>query len=635
MCRPDCWNMFLPIDKKINAIVEKATAGWRNLCATSVLLRQTDILLRSYGQLLFADNAATGFFLLIALMLISGNTVLFSVIGIVVASAAAYFFKEESILIRHGIFGFNGAIFGFFWSWYFPLSGLSVLLFMLMTIIVVLVQSSLMKKMSLGFFNLPVMSLPAVMILIASLVIVYWLVFSAGILPSFAVYPFNSEPLIIIQTSVSFLQSLLAWLLIFIGILINSRISAFAAILGAVAGYMIVYFFPAASMGHSAGIFVGFNAIPVAVSLFGIFLVANIQTFFFTFAGIAVCTIFWLLLAKICGMLNFPLLTLPFNFTVLAVLSVLRKYGTHANRLGLYLVPLDIITTPEDIILWQKRNTLSRTSGNMGKNIIRLLQQPGHLFGPSREEVAEFLNILTGAARISILSGAGTSTESGIPDFRSNYNYWKQFSAEDFTYYNFIYRPDIRARYWVMERRFYKIIRHARINFVHKAARWLVDRGRLSCVVTQNVDGLFQQAGVNSSKVIELHGTAHQVKCLNCGTAQSREDIDAMFNAGIYVPYCSRCFGLLKPATVLMGEELDKTLLEKALSHILASDLLVIMGTSLQVEPVASIPDIAWRHGVRIVIINSTATPKDHLAEMVVNCSAGKFCKKILQQMND
>jgi len=427
--------MFLQIINKLNQIQEKTTVGWQKLCANSLTLQFIDIGLRSYGQVLFADNIVAGLFLLVALMMISGSTVLFSLIGIAVTSLAAYFCKEEKIFIRHGIFGFNGAVFGFFWSWYFSLSPISLMIFTLMAIIVVRVQSSLMKKLAWGQFNLPVMSLPAVIVMLGSLVLVYWFVYSAWLFPPSAIYiinGFSSEPLIKMAQSgsnyllnINFPQQSMVWLVIFSGILINSRISALAAGLGALAGYLIIKIIPAsAGLGYAPDIFIGFNAIPIAIGLFGVFLVANLRTFFFTFAGIALCAVFWLLLVKVCGIFNFPFLTLPFNLTVLVVLIILKK--SDAQVAGLYRVPLDVITTPEDIILWHKDNVLPSASITAYENIVRLLKHPSSLFQPDREEITKFLEIVNSAGKISILSGAGTSTESGIPDFRSNYNFWRK-----------------------------------------------------------------------------------------------------------------------------------------------------------------------------------------------------------------
>ena len=635
--------MLQQINDSASRISEKAGIQWQQLCAASHLVRMLDILLRSYGQILFADNVVTGFFLITALMMISSSTVLFSLIGIFAASLTAYLLKEEKYFINHGIFGFNGALLGLFWSWYFAVSIYSLIVFICMAVIVVPFHSYLMKKMSLGRFNLPVLSLPSAVVFICSLIVVYWLVYSARLFPSSEVYIINGflpEPLINMASfggndflEIIFSQQLPAWLLILIGVLLNSRISAFAALLGGLTGYLIINIVPLAAASDYAGnIFIGFNAVPAAMSLFGVFLVANIRSFFFAFAGIAVCAVVWLLLVNIFGLFNFPFLTLPFNFTVLAALTILRKADLRAA--GLYPVPLELVTTPENIMRWHQYNVLPRALPAAAGNIIQLLKHPFHLLGPDRRKISEFLDIIASAEKISILSGAGTSTESGIPDFRGNYSFWKQFGAEDFTYDNFLMREDVRVRYWAMERQFYNIILNSKINPIHQTAKWLADQGRLSGIVTQNVDGLFQKAGVDSALVLEIHGTAHGVKCLNCGTAYSRQGMEDIFNAGVYVPCCEKCNGLLKPATVLMGEEVDKILFEKSLKKIIASDLLLVMGTSLLVDPVATLPEIAWQRGVRIVIINATPTPKDHLARLVINYPVGKFFRKILPQLN-
>jgi len=634
--------MLLNLRDKLQGVLEEA-AGWIKAPDSGPnALQAAVIVLRSYGQVVFAAHAVSGLFLLIALATISRSTVWFSLVGIAAASLSAYAFRAERSFIRQGIFGFNGALLGIFWSWYFTVSIVSVLLLVVMAVIVYLVQSFLMNKLSLGRFNLPVMSLPSVIVLIASLLIVYWLVYNAWLIPASAIYRmggYTAEPLIPMEGVLKSLlpglplpRHVVAWLLIFTGILIFSRISAFAAALGALSGYAITRMLPATTgVLYTSDLFIGFNAIPVSIGLLGVFLVANGPAFFFTFAGLVVCSVFWLLLIQLFGLLNFPFLTLPFNLTILAVLITLKKMNSPPA--GLYPVPLEVITTPEQIILWHKNNILPRAAVKTPETVAQLLLHPSRLFRPSREEINAVQVLVDGAEKIAVLSGAGTSTESGIPDFRGHYNFWRKFGAEDFTYQNFLNREDVRARYWAMERQFYAMILRARVNPTHQAVKWLDDQNRLSCIVTQNVDGLFQKAGVNPEKVIEIHGTEHQVRCLNCGAIGNRQDIETMFPAGIYIPYCYACYGWLKPATVLMGEELDKALFESALSKILSSDLLIIMGTSLQVDPVASIPALAWKKGIPIIIINSTPTPQNHLSKLFIHCPTGKFFRKFLRQV--
>jgi len=634
--------MLPKLRDKLKSVREEAAGRIKASDGGPKALQGAVVVLCSYGQVVFATRAASGLFLLLALATISRSTVFFSLIGIVVASLSAYAFKAERRFIRQGIFGFNGALLGIFWSWYFTVSIVSVLLLVVMAVIVYLVQSFLMNKLSMGRFNLPVMSLPSVIALITSLLIVYWLVYNAMLIPAPAMYMmggYSPEPLIPVEGVLKNLlpglatpPHVIAWLLIFTGILIHSRLSAFAALLGAAGGYVITKMLPAtAGVLYTSDLFIGFNAIPVSIGLLGVFLVANGQAFLFTFAGLALCCVFWLFLVQLFGLLNFPFLTLPFNLTILAVLTVLKKMNSQAA--GLYPVPLEVITTPEKIIHWHKNYILPRAAVRTPETVVQLLLHPSRFFRPNRKEILRFREMVDGAEKIVILSGAGTSTESGIPDFRGHYDFWRKFGAEDFTYQNFLAREDVRARYWAMERQFYHMILRSKVNPTHRAAKWLDDQKRLSCIVTQNVDGLFQKAGLSPEKVIEIHGTEHQVRCLKCGALGNRQDVEAMFTAGIYIPYCYTCYGLLKPATVLMGEELDKALFEHALSKILSSDLLIIMGTSLQVEPVASIPAMAWKKGIPIMIINSTPTSQNHLSKWFVQCSTGKFFKKFLRQV--
>lgn len=304
-----------------------------------------DIILHSYGQLLFADNIITGLFLLIALALISESTVLFSFIGASVSSLAASFFKEERLYIHHGIFGFNGALLGIFWSWYFAVTATSVVILFLAAIIATRVQTRLMKRLSQGRFNLPALSLPAVAVIMGTLIVVYWLVYNARVFLPLSIYTsagIAPKPLIKISSpdSHGFLQALfsqnfLAWSFIFIGIIANSRISAFIALVCGIIGYFLVNI-PALGGVYAPYVFIGFNVIPLGIGLFGFFFVANIRTFFFTLACIGICTILWILLAKCLGLLNLPFLTLPFNVTIILYLIIASHQGSMTREQWVY-----------------------------------------------------------------------------------------------------------------------------------------------------------------------------------------------------------------------------------------------------------------------------------------------------------
>lgn len=608
---------------------------WEHLCAKSWPLRAVDTLLRSCGQVIFAEHPLTGLFMLLAMAMVSRGAFLFACTGAAVSSLFAFALKEDRHYIQRGIFGFNGVIFGIFWSWYFLTSTPSLLLFILMVMVTTIVQSAMMNRLSYGFFNLPVMSLPAALTFICSLMILYWLVFNVGIIsPEHLYLPGNEllTPLIPFPFQeasgiLGFLavHKLHAWIMIFLGILINSRISFAAAAFFTLMGLACVTALPPAWMNRGEEIFIGFNILPLAIALSGLFMPFGRPALVYTCLSFLICFTLWIPLSTLLAVLHLPFLTLPFNFTVILVLLYVKKAGAAHSQMT--TVPLDRVTTPEQILDMGIPFSLNDTlSWHTVRHAFPGRASHCHLL---RQEINSFVKLIDSAERISILSGAGTSTESGIPDFRGNASFWRRFGPEDFTYQNFLTRADIQARYWVMDRQFQVLVSAARPNDFHKAVRKLDKKGKLECIVTQNVDGLFQKAGIDPAKVLEIHGTARHVHCLNCGAVFPRQDIESALAAGVPVPHCHVCHGLLKPMTVFMGEDINPSILTEALERICRSDLLIVIGTSLQVDPVASIPDLAWQKGVQMVFINPHPTPKDHLATMVLRHTGSRFFKAV------
>lgn len=607
---------------------------WEKACKNIAPLRAVDTLLRSCGQVIFADHPLTGLFMLLAMAMVSWAAFLFACTGAAISSLFAFALNKDRHYIQKGIFGFNGAILGIFWSWYFLVSTPSFALFILMLLLTSAVQSAMMYRLSYGHFNLPVMSLPAAFTLIASLVTAYWLVFNVGIISPGQMYLSAQAPLTplipfpcsnapgfwgIVAT-----HKLHVWTMIFVGILINSRISFAVAVLFTLTGLAFMTILPPAWTNRGSEIFIGFNILPLSIALSGLFMPFCRMSFLYTGLAVLVCFVLWIPLSYLLAILHLPFLTLPFNVTVLLMLLYAKK-----NPSQMVTVPLDLVTTPEQILKLEisRRLSNSPTWRDLRRVLLGKRGQPKI----SCREADRFIKLMDEAQRISILSGAGTSTESGIPDFRGNASFWKAFGTEDFTYRNFLTRSDIQARYWAMERQFQALVSAAEPSHLHKAVRELDGAGKLECVVTQNIDGLFQKAGLDSSRVLEIHGTAHHVQCLNCGTVFPRQEIELSLVSGISVPSCRVCHGLLKPMTVLMGEDISRSVLEEALDRICRSDLLIVIGTSLQVEPVASIPDVAWQKGVKIVMINLDPTPKDHLATMVLRQTGSKLFKAVLR----
>jgi NAD-dependent deacetylase len=225
---------------------------------------------------------------------------------------------------------------------------------------------------------------------------------------------------------------------------------------------------------------------------------------------------------------------------------------------------------------------------------------------------------LTGARRICVLTGAGISTDSGIPDYRGPNGLWtRDPDAEKLvTLSYYLADPDIRRRAWLMRRDLQA--GDVAPNAGHRALADLERQGRLLALVTQNVDGLHQAAGSSPERVLEIHGTVHEVECLSCHDRTSMRSALDRVDAGEPDPACLVCGGILKSATVSFGQELDERVLAAAATAAADCDVFLAVGTSLQVWPVAGLTEIAATHGARVVIVNAEPTPYDDIADLVV-----------------
>lgn len=219
---------------------------------------------------------------------------------------------------------------------------------------------------------------------------------------------------------------------------------------------------------------------------------------------------------------------------------------------------------------------------------------------------------------VAILSGAGISTDSGIPDYRGPKGLWRQDPEAEklVTYSYYMSDPQIRRRSWQMRRD--SPVWNARPGAGHHALAAYEKTGAPLRVITQNVDGLHQRAGLPDRKVLELHGSSRAVECTGCGTRGAMAEALERVEAGEPDPPCLACGGVLKSATVMFGQSLDQEVLGEALAVTRACDLFVAVGTSLQVQPAASLAELAVEQGARLIIMNAEPTPYDALANEVV-----------------
>ena len=231
---------------------------------------------------------------------------------------------------------------------------------------------------------------------------------------------------------------------------------------------------------------------------------------------------------------------------------------------------------------------------------------------------------------VALLSGAGVSTDSGIPDYRGPQGLWRRDPEAEklVTYDVYMNDPEVRRRSWLMRRD--SPAWQARPNAAHRAVVGLERAGVPVRVITQNVDGLHQAAGLPPRKVLELHGTMRAVVCTRCHARGPMQEALERVAAGEDDPDCRTCGGILKSATVMFGQRLDPQVLADALAITKACDVFIAVGTSLQVQPAASLAGLAADHGARLVIVNAEPTPYDDLADEVVREPIGTALPALL-----
>jgi NAD-dependent protein deacetylase/lipoamidase len=240
------------------------------------------------------------------------------------------------------------------------------------------------------------------------------------------------------------------------------------------------------------------------------------------------------------------------------------------------------------------------------------------------EELARYLNA---ARRAVVFTGAGVSTESGIPDFRSPGGVWSKMKPILFR--DFVNSPGARQEAW--GRVFNRTAgwTGAKPNAGHFGVTALVNQGKVITIITQNVDNLHQDAGAPLDKVIELHGNASYAKCLDCGRRHELSDLEMPWRRGEEI-VCLHCAGLLKTATISFGQSMPEDEMRRATEAARACDLFLVLGSSLVVYPAAGLPIEAKRHGAKLIIVNREPTELDHHADLVLHAEIGPLMSETL-----
>jgi NAD-dependent deacetylase len=242
----------------------------------------------------------------------------------------------------------------------------------------------------------------------------------------------------------------------------------------------------------------------------------------------------------------------------------------------------------------------------------------GEAPGAAVDWTARLASWTNDVTRVAVLTGAGISTDSGIPDFRGPAGLWTRDPAAEkmSTFQIYVADPEVRQRSW--RARLAHPAWTAEPNAAHLALARLAASGIDTRVITQNIDGLHQRAGLADDEVLELHGTMYAVVCVSCGARTTMEDALARVRAGEADPPCADCGGILKSATVMFGQALDTDVLSRAAAAAQAADLFVAIGSTLTVEPAASLCAVAVRGGAPLLIVNRDPTPYDQLAAATI-----------------
>ena len=229
-----------------------------------------------------------------------------------------------------------------------------------------------------------------------------------------------------------------------------------------------------------------------------------------------------------------------------------------------------------------------------------------------------------------VFTGAGISTESGIPDYRSQGGIWDKFRPVYFD--EFMSSRDAREEYWKRWKELYKGITRAEPNSGHSAIAQLYQMGLLEAVITQNVDGLHQESGLADDKIIELHGNTRRIRCMACRKITSTQETHRRLESGDTAPECD-CGGYLKPDTISFGQAMPVVEVEKAAAFSQTCDFFLVVGSTLLVQPAAHMPVYAKQNQAFLAIVNLSETPCDEMCDVLIRDKAGEVLQKVVQEV--
>lgn len=239
------------------------------------------------------------------------------------------------------------------------------------------------------------------------------------------------------------------------------------------------------------------------------------------------------------------------------------------------------------------------------------------------DSVTELRHILDTARSLVVFTGAGISTESGIPDFRSpGTGLWTKMKPIMFQ--DFVASEEVRQTSWARRFDGERTMESAAPNKGHEAVARLVERGTCTCLITQNVDNLHQHTGIPEERIVELHGNATYASCLSCGVRYEMSELEGQYREGGRVEPCSACGGIVKSATISFGQAMPEAEMLRAQAATEACDAFMVIGSSLTVHPAAGFPEMAAARGAKLIIVNRDPTPLDGIADLLVHEEIGQ-----------
>ena len=243
----------------------------------------------------------------------------------------------------------------------------------------------------------------------------------------------------------------------------------------------------------------------------------------------------------------------------------------------------------------------------------------------------EIIKLVKASERTVFLTGAGISTESGLPDFRSNNGFWNKNKPIQFN--EFLLNEEKQRLSWERNIELHSLLKNMQPNIGHAFVEKIIRLQKNNFLITQNIDGLHQKSGISKNKIIEIHGSAIEAACLECEAKQNILDFHDAIKSKIPLPKCSFCGGVVKVATISFGQPMNEIDMMHASKIVEESDLMIVMGSSLKVLPAGKLPNLAMQSGSKLIILNREKTRYDSSADIVINDELQNICSKLIEEL--